>query len=70
MSDTNSASKTNLQKAFILSGAFTLASLGLGYLIYSKFYKDRAEDLSSESCGEDYILDKSLSKTNRTHRKG
>ena len=45
-----------MQKAFIITGTVTMISLALGYLFYSKYYKDQSRDAASDSSGEDYIL--------------
>ena len=70
MSDNNNATKGNMQKAFVITGTVTMISLALGYLFYSKFYKDQSNDMGTDSSGEDYILDKSFKKTSRNNRKG
>ena len=69
MSDNSTASKTKMQKAFLISGAATMLSLAFGYLIYSKYYRERSYDQLSDLSGDDVILDKSLRKASRRNTK-
>ena len=70
MSDNSTTSKTKMQNAFLISGAVTMVSLAFGYLIYSKYYREKSSDHLSDSSGEDFILDKSLKKASRSNVKG